>query len=200
MITHKGTRIIESDNFILRPFTMNDAIQMYHNWASDEEVTKFLTWEQHSDISKTKMVLTLWENAYNNNQFYNWAIEEKVSNYVIGSINLMNIDNINENCEVGFCIGKIFWNRGIMTEVLHSILDFAFNEVNFERITARRHINNIGSGMLLKKCNFIFEGTLRKIIKDNKGAFVDCSYYSILKTEYLKMRSCGYRYLENHIK
>ena len=97
----------------------------------------------------------------------------------------MNLDNYNENCEVGYCIGKNFWNQGVMTEVLHKILDFAFTEVKFERITARRHINNIASGMLLKKCKFVYEGTLRKIVKDNKGIFVDCKYYSILKLEYL---------------
>lgn len=184
MINHKGTKILETNNFILRPFTLHDVMDMYYNWASDKEVTKFLTWEEHCDINKTKMVISSWKNSYINNDYYNWAIEEKESGNVIGSINLMNLDNINENCEVGFCIGKKFWNRGIMAEVLPLVLDFAFNEVKFKRITARRHIENIASGMLLKKCKFIYEGTLRKIVKDNKGKLVDCKYYSILKSEY----------------
>lgn len=187
MINHIGTRILETDNFILRPFTMQDSVEMYYNWASDKDVTKFLTWEEHSNITKTKMVVSFWVNAYINNDYYNWAIEEKDSSNVIGSINFMNLDNINENCEVGFCIGKKFWNRGIMTEVLLEVLGFGFNEVKFQRITARRHIDNIASGMLLKKCDFIYEGTLRKVIKDNKGIFVDCKYYSMLKSEYLNL-------------
>ena len=185
MLNHKGTSILETNRFILRPFTLNDTEDMYYNWASDKEVTKYLTWTEHCNINKTKMIVTLWENLYKSNEYYNWAIEEKSSRCVIGSINLMNLDNYNENCEVGYCIGKSFWNQGIMTEVLHEILDFAFEEVNFERITARRHIDNIASGMLLKKCKFVYEGALRKIVKDSNGVLVDCKYYSILKSEYL---------------
>lgn len=72
-----------------------------------------------------------------------------------------------------------------MTEVLNAVIDFAFTQVKFHRITARRHIDNIASGMVLKKCKFVYEGILREIVKDKKGIFVDCKYYSILKSEYL---------------
>ena len=186
MLSHKGTSILETNKFILRQFTLSDIEDMYYNWASDKEVVKYLTWVEHTNIKKTAMVIEFWEKSYKNKEYYNWAIENKLDGSVIGSINLMNLDNYNENCEVGYCIGKNFWNQGVMTEVLCAILGFAFNEVKFERITARRNINNIASGMLLKKCKFVYEGTLRKILKDNKGDFVDCKYYSILKSEYLK--------------
>ncbi len=185
MLNHKGTSILKTNKFILRPFTSEDIMDMYYNWASDKEVAKYLTWKPHSNINKTNKVVTLWKNYYKNKDYYNWAIEEKYSGSVIGSVNIMNLDSYNENCEVGYCIGKKFWNQSIMTEVLNAIIDFSFTEVKFERITARRHINNIACGMLLKKCGFVYEGTLRKIIKDNKGNFVDCKYYSILKSEYI---------------
>lgn len=184
MLDHKGTNILETNKFILRPFKLSDAEDMYYNWASDKDVVKYLTWTEHCNLKKTILVITLWEKIYKNKEYYNWAIEEKLNGNVIGSINLMNIDNYNENCEVGYCIGKNFWNQGFMTEVLRTILDFAFMEVKFERVTARRHIDNIASGMLLKKCKFVYEGTLRKIVRDNSGSFVDCKYYSLLKSEY----------------
>ncbi|OOM74032.1 putative ribosomal N-acetyltransferase YdaF [Clostridium puniceum] len=186
MLSHKGTIDLETNNFILRPFTSKDIPDMYHNWASDKEVAKYLTWVEHCNIEKTNMIVTFWEKSYKSKEYYNWAIEDKYSKHVIGSINLMNLDNYNENCEIGYCIGQDFWNQGIMTEVLNQIIEFSFVEVGFERITARRHINNIASGMLLKKCKFAYEGTLRNVVKDNKGAFVDCKYYSILKVEYFK--------------
>ena len=44
---HKGTKQIETERLLLRPFTMNDASAMYNNWASDEEVTRFLMWPAH---------------------------------------------------------------------------------------------------------------------------------------------------------
>ena len=33
---------------------------MFRNWASDPEVTKFLTWPAHGDVSVTRHVLVLW--------------------------------------------------------------------------------------------------------------------------------------------
>jgi len=50
---HLGTKIMETERLILRPFHINDAQAMYKNWASDDEVTKFLTWETHKDIDTT---------------------------------------------------------------------------------------------------------------------------------------------------
>ena len=42
-----GTQRIETHRLILRPFTMEDAEDMFSNWASDPEVTRFLTWPAH---------------------------------------------------------------------------------------------------------------------------------------------------------
>lgn len=40
MLNHQGTKQIESENLILRKFTIDDAEAVYKNWASDEKVTK----------------------------------------------------------------------------------------------------------------------------------------------------------------
>ena len=45
-----GTQTIETDRLILRQFSIEDAEDMYENWASDPEVTKFLTWPPHATI------------------------------------------------------------------------------------------------------------------------------------------------------
>lgn len=47
---HQGTKRLESQRFILRPFQKDDAKAMLERWASDEEVTHFLTWKQHQNI------------------------------------------------------------------------------------------------------------------------------------------------------
>ena len=44
MITHKGTQTIHTERLILRKFTIDDAQAMFENWASDEKVTRYLTW------------------------------------------------------------------------------------------------------------------------------------------------------------
>lgn len=47
---HKGTKSIETDRLLLRPFVIEDAKAMFENWAADSEVTRYLMWQPHKDI------------------------------------------------------------------------------------------------------------------------------------------------------
>jgi ribosomal-protein-alanine N-acetyltransferase len=186
MLKHTGTKTIETERIILRKFKEEDAEDMFNNWASDDEVTRFLAWPTHSDIEVSKKLLKIWVAEYNSQDHYNWAIELKENGSVVGSMGLMNIDNNIENCEIGYCISRALWKKGLMTEAFSAVIGFAFKEVGFERITGRHHVENTGSGRVMEKCGLKYEGTLRKIHRINTGALVDCKYYSILKEEYVQ--------------
>lgn len=185
MINHLGTVTLHTERLILRKFSTEDSIDMFNNWAHDAEVTRYLTWINHPDIQTTMRLLKLWKDSYKNIDYYQWAIELKESKQVVGSISIVNIDDYNENCEIGYCIGKAFWNCGIMTEAFSSVIDFTFNQLGFKRIAGRHHTCNLASGRVMKKCGLKYEGILRKIVKDGNGELVDCKCYSILKDEYL---------------
>ena len=76
-MNHKGTILLETNRLILRKFVIEDSEAMYNNWASEDKVTKFLTWPTHSDVEVTRAVLSSWIADYNKADFYNWAIELK---------------------------------------------------------------------------------------------------------------------------
>ena len=97
MLTHKGTQRLETSRLILRRFTIEDAQQMFWNWASEDEVTKYLTWPTHSDWNVTKMVLSDWSAKYDKLDFYNWAIEQKELKEVIGNISVVSYHD--ETCQ-----------------------------------------------------------------------------------------------------
>ena len=59
-----GTQRIETDRLILRRFRLEDAEDMYANWASDPEVARFLTWPTHSSVEVTKSLLADWIPGY----------------------------------------------------------------------------------------------------------------------------------------
>ena len=50
---HAGTQTLETDRLFLRQLLPEDAEQMYTNWASDPEVTRFLRWEPHKNALET---------------------------------------------------------------------------------------------------------------------------------------------------
>ena len=51
-MNHCGTYTIETKRLLLREFMVEDAEAMFQNWASDKEVTKFLTWPAYTRVCK----------------------------------------------------------------------------------------------------------------------------------------------------
>ena len=71
---HCGTQIIETERLLLRRFSKDDAEAMYRNWASDPEVTKYLTWPPHISVNVSRAVLEDWAASYSQENYYQWAI------------------------------------------------------------------------------------------------------------------------------
>jgi len=185
MLLHKGTEAISADRLLLRRFELNDAYDMFKNWANDSEITKFLSWKPHSSVEATKEILEKWINEYKDDNIYNWAIELKEIGEVIGSICIVKLDEKNYSCEIGYCISRIYWNKGIMSESLKAVIDYLFSETGFNRIVAKHDTNNVASGKVMLKSGMKYEGTLRQVeIRDNKE-FYDLAVYAILKNDWL---------------
>lgn len=179
---HLGTQIIETSRLILRPFTMEDAQAMYHNWASDPEVTKYLMWPTHESVEVSCQVLTDWVSHYPEEHYYQWAIVPKEFGEPIGSIAVVHFHDRIGKAEVGYCIGKAWWHQGIMAEALESVIQFLFEEVGFNRVEACHDPNNPNSGKVMAKCGMRFEGTQRQASFNNQG-ICDLSWYGILASD-----------------
>ena len=183
MLTHKGTQAIETDRLILRPFTMADAEPMYRNWASDDAVTKHLTWPTHANVEVTKMVLTDWTGSYHKPDFYNWAIVLKENGpEPIGNISAVHIEEKTRCAAMGYCMSRAHWGKGIMAEALSALIDFFFVEVGFNRVEADHDPNNPNSGKVMKKAGMTYEGTMRQAGLSNQG-IIDVSRWAILKSD-----------------
>ncbi len=181
---HKGTRTIETPRLILRRFTVADAPAMYKNWASDDEVTKFLTWPTHTSVSVSEAVLSEWAPQYDKKDFYNWAIVLKENGpEPIGSISVVEpIRETTQKAHVGYCMGRAWWHKGIMTEALRAVMDFLFDEVGVNRVESRHDTRNPHSGGVMKKSGMRYEGTFRQSDWNNQG-ICDASWYALLAEE-----------------
>ena len=74
-MNHIGTREIATERLTLRRFEIEDAENMFYNWANDPEVTKYLTWPAHESVDTTETILKEWISKYDEKDFYQWAIE-----------------------------------------------------------------------------------------------------------------------------
>ena len=179
---HLGTQTSETPRLLLRRFVASDAQAMYDNWASDPEVTKFLTWPAHGSVEISAMVLGDWVSHYDEDTFYQWAIILKDFGEPIGSISVVSRNDSAELVHIGYCIGKNWWHQGIMTETLGAVLDFFFDEVGVNRVETRHDPNNPHSGAVMRKCGMKYEGTLRQSDRNNQG-LCDAAWYGLLKED-----------------
>ena len=182
MLTHKGTQTIETPRLILRRAVREDAEVMFRNWASNPEVTKYLTWPTYRTVETAYPILDLWIEGYEKPDFYQWMIVLKEIGEPIGSISVVRQNDRVEEAEIGYCLGSQWWHRGIMSEALAAVIDYLFTEVGMNRIAARHDPNNPHSGGVMRKCGMIYEGTTLSSDKNNQG-ICDAAHYAILRRD-----------------
>jgi len=180
---HKGTKTLETERLILRPFTIDDADAMYKNWANDDDVTEFMSWPAHDSVEVTTSVLKSWIDQYKNLDFYQWAITLKEEE-PIGSISVVGKKELIKSVSMGYCIGKKWWGKGITSEALEALIRFFFEEVGVNRLVAEHDPANPNSGKVMIKCGLKYEGTLRSALWTPNQGLTDSAVYAILAEDY----------------
>ena len=182
MLTHKGTVTIITPRLTLRRAAAEDAQAMYENWAADKKSTAYLSWDAHSSPEETRALLEKWIASYADPEYYNWVIE--YGGTIVGSIHFDNVHTVHERCEIGYCIGSKWWNKGIATEATGLVIRFAFEQMNAHKIYALYNTENIASGRIMEKNGMKREGLLREhyIMKDGRRG--DMARYAILRGEW----------------
>ena len=187
VLTHKGTRELTTERLKLRPFRLSDAEFMFKNYATDERVTKFLSWPPYKSAEAIEPFLADTIESYKEKSTYHWAIE--FGEEMIGSISVMSVDERNESCEIGYCIGYDFWNMGIVSEAVKTVMRFLFTKVGMRRIVAKHDVKNPASGRVMQKCGMLLEGRLRGHYLRRDGSVSDSLVYGILAEEFLAERT-----------
>ena len=187
---HCGTQTLETERLILRRFTVRDADAMFTNWASDPEVTRYLTWPAHAGVETSRAVLADWTAAYAQESCYQWAIVLKDrADEPVGSIGAVDVSDDIAAVQIGYCLGRRWWHQGIMSEALLAVMDFFFDAVGCNRVAGRHDPRNPHSGMVMQKCGMKYEGTQRSADRNNQG-ICDTSWYALLKDERYAAHPC----------
>lgn len=185
-LNNLGTKRLETERLILRKFKNNDTYNMFKNWASDCEVTKFLTWHEHDNISVTRAYIASIIEQYKNPETYIWAIELKEIGQVIGSISAACNEKA-ESVHINYCIGRPWWNKRITREAVNSMIPFFMEEVKVNRIEACNDAKNSAAGKVLLHSGFQTEGSLRQSYYSKHG-ISDITWYAIIREDYLRKK------------
>ena len=171
---------IVTPRLIIRKPKITDAEDMFKNWANDVEVTKYLTWDPHPSLDVTRMILSMWINLNKSSSSSEWLIIYRASKQAIGSINVYNIDQ-NKECDIGFCISRQFWNKGLMSETVYHILKYIFS-LGIKMVRGSHIRENVASGKVMRKNHMRYTHTIEG--KHNHLGAVLIDYYVITANDW----------------
>ncbi len=154
--------MLTTDRLLLRPWEESDAKDLYE-YARDVEVGPIAGWPPHQSIDESLEVI---RNVLNSP--YCYAICEKDNNRAIGSIELKlkgrsDMTNKDDECELGYCLGKSFWGRGYMTEAVKEILRYGFKTLGMNIIWCGYYEGNHRSKRVQEKVGFVFHHTCNEV-------------------------------------
>jgi RimJ/RimL family protein N-acetyltransferase len=137
----------------LRAPRVDDAELLFQRIASDPEVTRYLSWSTHADVDETRRVIT---ELFNVGDDPTWLIE--LAGEPVGLCGWRRPQT--HSVELGYCLGRRWWRRRIMSEVLPLLLDEVQRDPAVYRAYAYCHVDNTGSERVLQRSGLALEGRL----------------------------------------
>ena len=166
---------LESDRLLLRPLVSGDEEMMFRNWTNDPEVCRFLSWEPHGDISVTRAFLNYSLERYNDPKTIRFGIVHKPDGQLIGTIDVIEFFE-GEAVEIGYCMGKAYWGKGIMTEAV-GLVAAKLKELGYSRLRIVAAVANIGSNRVAQKNGLALICTEKREMRRKPGVIYEVNVY-----------------------
>ena len=177
---------IETERLILDKWTTSEEdIKGLYEYAKNPDVGPNAGWKPHDSEAESREII---EELFIPHDV--WAIREKASGKVIGSIGLepdKRRENVNSR-EMGYSLAKESWGKGYMTEAARAVIDYAFEEFDLVVLAICTGPENNRSQRVIEKCGFKFEGIQRKGYHIYDGTDRDNLVYSMLREEWEESR------------
>ncbi len=173
---------LETKRLILRAFELSDAKDV-QRLAGDRAVAEMTTNIPHPyrDGMAEEWIGSHQEH-YEKGKGVHFAITTKGEGCLIGAISLMNTVSEHQ-AEMGYWIGKSYWNQGYCTEAAQAVMEFGFKQFNLVRIHACHFKSNPASGRIMQKLGMKHEGCRRRHVRKGDH-FEDLELYGILREEW----------------
>lgn len=178
------TPILETERLFLRRFRMEDAEAVFA-YASDEDTARYVSWDAHRTLEDSRQFLSWVESQYQAGKAADWALMDKQSGRIIGSMGIVSQHEENRACEIGYVIGREHWGQGLIAEALTRVLRYLFEETTVNRVQAICCQENHASARVLEKTGFAFEGLLRQFVRMKKR-YWDMRMYAMLRETWEK--------------
>ncbi|MBG0916582.1 GNAT family N-acetyltransferase [Exiguobacterium sp. SRB7LM] len=173
---------LATPRFILRELEPRDARALY-TILSTEEVMRYYGSDPLLAVYEAKNVIAYFKDQFQQGKAIRWAICDRMTNELVGTIGFHNWTPQYYRAEIGFEVSPHYWRQGVAFEAASAVIQYGFEEFKFHRISALVAPENEGSNRLVQKLGFIEEGLLQDYAYSH-GRFMDLTMYRLLKTEW----------------
>ena len=154
--------IIETERLTLRRWCESDAESLYE-YAKDPDVGPIAGWPPHKNVAESLNVI---KTVFTGAECY--AICEKGNDKAIGAIELKlnghtDMTDKDDECELGYWLGKEFWGRGYMPEAARAVLRHAFETLGMSVIWCGYYDGNNKSKRVQEKVGFVYHHTCNEV-------------------------------------
>ena len=171
-----------TERLLLRSLILEDAADV-QRLAGERDIAATLTNMPHPyEDGMAEEWMRTCSDKYEKDEALNFAITLKTDKNLIGGLELR-FDQKNENAELGYWIGKPYWNCGYATEAARAVVTYGFETLKLNRIHAKHFKRNPASGRVLEKIGMRYEISHRQHIR-KWGNFEDLIGYGMLKSEF----------------
>lgn len=177
--------LLRGERINLRKMKRSDARSIYRH-ANDMEIARYTKLPYPYRLRNAKEFIRKTHNRFIERKGYNFGIEWKETETIIGVMSFITVDHLNKNAEIGYWVGREFWGKGIAREAINLILRFGFKRLKLKRVFALVMHPNVRSFKLLESCGFRYEGRMRKSAF-RKRRWMDELIYAILRDEFRKL-------------
>jgi ribosomal-protein-alanine N-acetyltransferase len=150
-------RVLETERLIVRHMEMSDVTALASVFG-DPDVMRF------GDGVKTNEWVREWlrrciEDVEPNIGVAPWAVDEKHDSQTIGYCGLFYFPDIRgqSEIEIGYRLARDYWGRGLATEAVCAIRDYAFYMLKIPRLIAMIDPHNTASINVAEKAGFVYE-------------------------------------------
>lgn len=133
-----------------------------HRLFADKQVQEFRGTSVYTKLEEAEQQLWAWRKKFADQSGIRWGIQHREAQQLIGTAGIKHINYQHKRAEISYELVPGWWNRGIMTEVLGKICNYALNELQLHSLEANIDPRHDASRRVLEKLDFKNEAHFRE--------------------------------------